>query len=169
MKATYEFCKAYPSKPEDPDAVSRRFAELDNFTVLSDQYHAAISQLAERNQQNLAVDELLTKKYLQDFNQKLRTLCEFVGKLMEAEPILAKQLPQYGSLFCRNRQGELCQALAKISQSFTAIEEYKEQVKLNRMVCVDRREEIRRTLEDAVMTVEENVRQLHDEAIQLGL
>ena len=36
MKATHEFCKAYPSKPEDPDAVSKRFAELDNFTVLSD-------------------------------------------------------------------------------------------------------------------------------------
>lgn len=42
-------------------------------------------------------------------------------------------------------------------------------MKLNRMVCVDRKEEIRRTLEDAVMTVEDNMRQLHDEAIRLGL
>lgn len=74
----------------------------------------------------MAVDALLTKKYLQEFNLNLRKLNEFVNKLMEAEPILAKQLPHYGSLFCRNRQGELCQALAKISQSFTAIEEYKE-------------------------------------------
>ncbi|CAL5983136.1 Conserved_hypothetical protein [Hexamita inflata] len=169
MKSVNEFISYFPPAERGQDNINLQFSELGNLQTFIDTYETVLIESTDYELAKTTQNPYCTTQYSSQLINQMTKLNDQIDELFKQEPNIKRQLPDPDSLFARNKQFELCSALAQMSSAYSIVEAYKEQLKLNQVVCVENKVELEIILEQAVEIVKDNIKSLDEEAVRLGI